>query len=146
MSKQDFNHVFPLSVRWGDADVYGHINNVEFMRYVESGRVAYCVDVMDLNLKAGMEAGWVLADMHCVYLQQVHYPALLEIRTRISKVGSKSATIVADIYAEGEQKPVLTSKGVIVWFDMLQQQSAPIPEQIKAQIAAFETSVEGLTA
>jgi len=41
---------------------------------------------------------------------------------------------------------VLTSKGVMVWFDMLQQQSAPIPEQIKAQIAAFETSVEGLTA
>jgi len=39
MSKQEFTHVFPLSVRWGDADVYGHINNVEFVRYVESGRV-----------------------------------------------------------------------------------------------------------
>ncbi|MGB1702527.1 MAG: acyl-CoA thioesterase, partial [Cycloclasticus sp.] len=63
MSKQDFSHVFPLSVRWGDADVYGHINNVEFVRYIESGRVAYCNDVMGLNLKAGMESGWVLADI-----------------------------------------------------------------------------------
>lgn len=143
MSKQDFSHVFPLSVRWGDADVYGHINNVEFVRYVESGRVAYCEDVMDLNLQVGMESGWVLADMHCAYLQQIHYPALLEVRSRISKVGNKSATILANIYVEGEDEPVLTSKGVMVWFDMLQQQSAPIPEYIRAKIAEFETSVEG---
>jgi len=142
MSKQEFTHIFPLSVRWGDADVYGHINNVEFVRYIESGRVAYCEDVMGLNLQVGMESGWVLADMHCTYLQQVHYPALLEVRTRISKLSNKSATVLANIYCEGKEEPALTSKGVIVWFDMLRQQSAPIPEHIKAKISAFETSVE----
>ena len=145
MSKLEFTHVFPLSVRWGDADVYGHINNVEFVRYVESGRVAYCEEVMNLNLKVGMESGWVLADMRCTYLQQVHYPALLEVHTRISKLSNKSATVLADIYCKGEEEPVLTSRGVMVWFDMKRQQSAPIPEQIKAKVASFEKSVEGLT-
>lgn len=145
MSKLEFTHIFPLSVRWGDADVYGHINNVEFVRYVESGRVAYCEEVMGLNLKVGMESGWVLADMHCTYLQQVHYPALLEVHTRISKVGNKSATVLADIYCKGEEEPVLTSRGVMVWFDMKRQQSAPVPEQIKTKVVSYEKSVEGLT-
>ena len=129
MSKQEFNHVFPLSVRWGDADVYGHINNVEFARYVESGRVAYCEEVMGLTLKAGIESGWVLADMQCRYLKQVHYPAVM----------------LADIYHKGEDTPVLTSRGVIVWFDMKRQQTAPIPNDIKAKVASFEQSVEGVT-
>ena len=142
MSKQNFSHVFPLSVRWGDADVYGHINNVEFVRYIESGRVAYCGDVMDLNLKAGMESGWVLADIQCSYLQQVHYPALLEVRSRISKISNKSATILANIYVEGEEEPVSTSKGVMVWFDMVKQQSAAIPEAIRAKIENFEVHLE----
>ncbi|AFT67659.1 MAG: acyl-CoA thioester hydrolase [Cycloclasticus pugetii] len=145
MSKQEFNHVFPLSVRWGDADVYGHINNVEFVRYVESGRVAYCEEVMGLTLKAGIESGWVLADMQCRYLKQVHYPALLEVHTRISQMGNKSATMLVDIYHKGEDTPVLTSRGVIVWFDMKRQQTAPIPNDIKAKVASFEQSVEGVT-
>jgi len=145
MSKQEFTHVFPLSVRWGDADVYGHINNVEFVRYVESGRVAYCEEVMGLKLKVGMEAGWVLADMQCTYLQQVHYPALLEVYTRISNMGTKSATVRADIYCKGENEPVLTSRGVMVWFDMKRQQTAPIPEDIRTKVASYEQSVEGLT-
>ena len=146
MSKQEFTHVFPLSVRWGDADVYGHINNVEFVRYVESGRVAYCEEVMSLKLKVGMEAGWVLADMQCTYLQQVHYPALLEVYTRISSMGTKSATVLADIYCKGENKPVLTSRGVMVWFDMKRQQTAPIPDDIRTKVASYEQSVKGLTA
>jgi Predicted thioesterase len=117
MSKQDFSHVFPLSVRWGDADVYGHINNVEFVRYIESGRVAYCGDVMDLNLKAGMESGWVLADIQCSYLQQVHYPALLEVRSRISKISNKSATILANIMLKGKKNLCQQAKGS--WYGLI---------------------------
>jgi acyl-CoA thioester hydrolase len=143
MSKQDFNHSLPIPVRWGDSDVYGHINNVQFVRFIESARVAYCEDVLNLKFVAGMESGWVLADIQCSYIQQVHYPALLEVHTRISKVGNSSATVLAEIYRKGEDSPVLTSKGVMVWFDMQTQQSASIPAQLKTLIANYEKSVEG---
>ncbi|MGB1702526.1 MAG: acyl-CoA thioesterase, partial [Cycloclasticus sp.] len=78
----------------------------------------------------------------CSYLQQVHYPALLEVRSRINKMSNKSATILANIYVEGVEEPVSTSKGVMVWFDMVKQQSAAIPEAIRAKIENFEARLE----
>ena len=144
MSKQAFTHVLPISVRWGDADAYGHINNVQFVRYLESGRVAYCEEVMQLKLAAGLKTGWVLAEINCCYIQQVHYPALLEVHTRISKVGNKSATVLSEIYREDEDKPVLTSTGTMVWFDIKNQHSALIPDKLKTMIVSYEKSVEGL--
>jgi acyl-CoA thioester hydrolase len=74
----------------------------------------------------------------------VHYPAALEVRTRISKIGNKSATILADIYRKGEDKPVVTSNGVMVWFDFVQQRASLIPEDVRQKIVVFEHVVEQL--
>lgn len=144
MSKQDFTQGMTMPVRWGDADIFGHVNNVQYIRYLESGRVAYCEEVLNLPLTADMKVGWLLADVQCAFLQQVHYPENLEVMTRISMIGSKSATVLAEIYREGDDTPVITSKGVMVWFDFEQQQTAPIPDAIKAKVGAYEILVEGL--
>ena len=145
MSKHEFTHLFSLPVRWGDADLLGHINNVQFVRYVESGRIAYCEDVLDIKYEVGIVSGWILADLQCGYQQQVHYPAELEVFTRISKIGNKSATVLADIYLKGADKPALKSKAIMVWFDFEKQQTTTIPDNIKSKIAGFEKSVDGLS-
>ena len=144
MSKQDFTHLLSVPVRWGDADIFGHVNNVQYIRYLESGRVAYCEDALNLPLEIGMKTGWLLADIQCAFLQQVHYPENIQVYTRVSKVGNKSATILAEIYREGENEPVITSRGVMVWFDFEQQKTMSIPDEIKAKISKFEKSIEGL--
>ena len=144
MNKQDFTHTTTVPVRWGDADIFGHINNVQYIRYLESARVAYCDEVLDLPLIADMKVGWLLADIQCAFLQQVHYPENLKVVTRISKIGNKSADVLAEIYREGEDTPVITSRGVMVWFDFERQQTALIPEAIKLKVASYEKSVEGL--
>jgi acyl-CoA thioester hydrolase len=144
MSKQGFTHKMTIPVRWGDADIFGHVNNVQYIRYLESARVAYCDEVLDLPLIANMKVGWLLADIQCAFLQQVHYPENLKVVTRISKIGNKSADVLAEIYREDEDTPVITSRGVMVWFDFERQQTALIPEAIRLKVASYETSVEGL--
>ena len=37
MQRADFKHFIELPVRWGDMDAFGHVNNVQYMRYL--GRV-----------------------------------------------------------------------------------------------------------
>ena len=142
MNKKDFSHVLELAVRWGDADVYGHINNVSFVRYVESGRVAYVDDVMNLSLVANMDAAWVLADIQCSFLQQVEYPCLLEVCTRVKKLGTKSITLETGLYRQGESEPVLSSVAVMVWFDFKGQKSANIPAEQRATISQYEKVLE----
>ena len=39
--------VHEQTVAWGDMDAFGHVNNVQYYRYIESARIAY---LMVLNI------------------------------------------------------------------------------------------------
>jgi len=41
-----FPVVVDIPVAWGDMDVFGHVNNVQYMRYFETARVKYFEELM----------------------------------------------------------------------------------------------------
>ncbi|GMV69431.1 MAG: thioesterase [Pseudomonadota bacterium] len=138
-----FVHRFPLAVRWGDMDAYGHVNNVNFLRYLESGRVAYAHEVYDRPVEAG-EQSIILADTQCAFKRQLHYPADIVILTRTASIGRTSMTM-EQIILQGGDLLVATSRSVLVWFDFPSQRPAVVPDGLKARIAAYETTPpEGL--
>ena len=51
MQRADFKHFIELPVRWGDMDAFGHVNNVQYRRYLESGRVAYIGEVLGIAME-----------------------------------------------------------------------------------------------
>ena len=136
MRQSDFRHFFELVVRWGDMDVFGHINNVHYFRYLESARIAYLQDALGLSLMA--EESVILADIQCSFLHQLHYPAVLEIGTRVSRIGASSIRLASAIYSKDKSTPVATSTGVLVWFDRLQQRSKPVPAAVREKAMSFE--------
>jgi len=138
MNRSQFKHLHPLEVRWGDADIFGHINNVQYIRYYESGRVTYCEEALGFEFKTGLDAGWILADIQCSYLKQLHYPASIEVATAISKVGTSSVELQAAIFIKGTEELVSTSKAVLVWVDLRAGRSAPIPSSQRECIELFE--------
>ena len=142
MSKADFTNILTIPVRWIDQDSIGHVNNAQYFTYLESGRVEYCNKVLDMQFVPGMKSGWILADIQCGYLQQIQFPEELEVCTRVSKIGNKSATVIAHIYREGETKPVATSQGILVWFNYTKQKTESIPESVKQLIIDYEKSVD----
>ena len=138
-----FAHRFALAVRWGDMDAYGHVNNVNFLRYLESGRVAYAHEVYGRPVAAG-EQSIVLADTQCAFKRQLHYPADVVVLTRTAGIGRTSMTM-EQIILQGEDLLVASSRSVLVWFDFSSQRPAVVPDGLKARIAAYEsTPPEGL--
>ena len=45
-----FRFFTPTPTRWGDCDRLGHVNNVQFVRYFESGRLDYFHQRLDVEL------------------------------------------------------------------------------------------------
>lgn len=45
-----FPVVIEIPVQWGDQDAFGHVNNTVYLRWLESGRIAYMtrIGVIDL--------------------------------------------------------------------------------------------------
>jgi acyl-CoA thioester hydrolase len=136
MQRADFRHFIELPVRWGDMDAFGHVNNVHSMRYLESGRIAYVEDVLGITLES--KENIVLANIQCSFLQQLHYPATVAVATRINRLGRSSLHIRCAIYRQGESEPVVTGKGVLVWFDFISHQAIPLPDPLRAAILNFE--------
>ncbi len=138
MKRNDFTHFYELSVRWGDADLLGHINNTEFLRYLESGRIDYCDHVLNLIYNKELSEAFILADVQCSFLQQIHYPSRLQIATRVSKIGNSSAELAAAIFCGDNEEPAATSISIVVWFDFSVQESRRIPDAIRENILKFE--------
>lgn len=143
-NREDFRHFFAENVRWGDCDMLGHVNNTLYIRYIESGRIAYTQDVLDSQLGGGARSGWILADLSCQFLAQVHFPESLAIGTRIVRVGNSSAVMQGNIFCSDSSTPAFASKVTLVWFNYELQRPERIPDTIRERVLAFEGAVEGL--
>jgi acyl-CoA thioester hydrolase len=138
VNRSDFAHFVSLPVQWGDMDTLGHVNNAIYFRYVESGRIAYFNAVgADAGLGGGGE-GPILADIQCSFIGQLRYPAQIDIGTRTAKIGTKSFAVEAGIFLAGEDAPVATSKAVVVWFDYVNQRTAPLPDTLRQRVLELE--------
>ncbi|MCP4488186.1 MAG: acyl-CoA thioesterase [Gammaproteobacteria bacterium] len=136
--RSDYRFLTSVPTRWGDADALGHINNVMFMRYIESGRLDYFEQVCSLRLEPGLKQGLVLASIKVDFIDQVHHPEQLVVGTGITRLGGSSFDIDASIFRPDANHPVFTSHGVGVWFDFANNKSQTIPSGIRNQIVNFE--------
>ena len=80
----------------------------------------------------------ILADIGCSFLQQVKYPATLEVGVRVKKIGSSSMQVEHALFYAGTQECVATARAVVVWFDFKNQRSAKVPDSLRADITALE--------
>lgn len=138
MQRSDFRYFTDMSTRWGDADALGHINNTLYARYYESGRVAYCSEILQMDFVHQMPTGVILADIKIAYIQQLHHPAELEIGSRISRIGNSSLDLDAAIFIKSEDQPISTSRAVVVWFDYKTNHTQAVPTDIREKLMQYE--------
>lgn len=134
--RSDFGHSTRIVVRWGDMDSLGHVNNAKFFTYDEQSRLEYFRLFDDVVPEMWKAQGLILARLGCDFLQQLHYPATLDIGFRITRFGRSSMDTESAMFS-GEQL-VAVSQGVVVWFDYRAQKAAAIPDVVKALIRQRE--------
>lgn len=136
--RSDFSHSTPIVVRWGDMDSLGHVNNAKFFTYDEQARLEYFKAFEDVVPNMWTAQGLILARLGCDFLQQLHYPATLDVRFRIVRFGRSSMDTESALF-EGDRL-VAVLQGVVVWFDYTAQKSAAIPEAVKGLIRSREAT------
>jgi acyl-CoA thioester hydrolase len=123
-----------VSPRFGDVDGLGHINNTVIAVWFELGRNAmFRIFEPNLNLS---HATWPLIMAHTDFdfVGELFFQYDVEIRTSISRIGTKSFTCYHEAWQEGR----LCAKGssVVVHYDFIAKESTPIPEDKKQALAA----------
>ena len=91
-------HVYLCPLRWADMDSFGHVNNVEFLRYLEQARV----DWMFITAKeAGVEEfslGTVVARHEIEYKRPLVYRAEpVRVETWVTDITNASFTVAYEV-------------------------------------------------
>jgi len=63
----DYRFFHPISVRYGDLDPQGHVNNAGFLTYMEGARVSYIRRLGLWDGKSFLEIGFILARVELDY-------------------------------------------------------------------------------
>ncbi len=135
-AREDYRHVIDLAVRWGDADMLGHINNAKYFTYAESARIAYFESLVGADPRTGTGGGFILANIGCDFLAQLHYPAQLEVGTRVTRIGRSSMQIEHAVFSGDIAYGALHA--TVVWFDYTTQKAVAVPETVRAFIRERE--------
>ena len=68
--------VVPVALRWADMDAQGHVNNVQYFRYMEQARIEW-LDATGCRGDAGVY-GPVVKTAGCTFQRALVYPAEIE--------------------------------------------------------------------
>ena len=102
-----------MPVRWGDMDAFNHVNNVVYLRYFESARIAYFEELHAVDFSPRGGIGPILAATSCAFKFPLPYPDTISIGARCVELAEDRLThhyrVVSHrhcrIAAEGEGAP-----------------------------------------
>jgi len=129
------SHLYTERVRFGDLDAMRHLNNVVFLRYFESARIAYLRELVPGHDPAHPERdefGLIFAECHINYRKPVYFDDLLEVRCTIGHVRRSSFRVEFDMRVEG--RLVSEGYGVLVGFDYPGEQAAVLPDSLRERL------------
>lgn len=104
-----------LSVRWGDMDAAGHVNNSRFFTYFEEARVEWMNEHLDDLQTEGTIP--VLAHASCSFERPVAHPATLTVEVYAESPGETSVTTHYRAHLADSEEQVAYGTAVLVWVD-----------------------------
>jgi acyl-CoA thioester hydrolase len=122
-------HEIQITVRFGETDALGHINNASYFTYLEEARIRFFEKIgYNMNTK---NWNFILASTKCDFLSQGFFNQILSIKTFVSRIGTKSFQLEHDIYCAQTGEHIASGNAVIVYFDFEKQKSEPIPDLLR---------------
>lgn len=129
-------HRLLAQLRFNDIDILGHLNNTVYFSLYDLGKARYMEEV-GLREAGPTPPASVIADIHCTYLQPIHYGDEIYILTHCSEIGDKSFVLEQEM-VDGEGNVRSKCRTVMVYLDMATGSPASVPESYRKLIKAYE--------
>lgn len=137
-----FKHSTPIQLRFADMDAFGHINNANYLTYLEEARIKYLDDIIHWDY------GWskmaiIMAHVDIDFKLPTLYKDDAVIYTRCSKLGTKSFTLEYKMIKieNGEEIILAMATTVVVMYNYEIKSSVHVPEEWKEAIKKFEENL-----
>jgi acyl-CoA thioester hydrolase len=100
-SKSDFVFYFPITTRWMDNDMFGHVNNVNYYSYFDTIINQFLIEQAEFVPQQSQQIGFIVKSS-CRYISPVSYPQKLIGALRVDRIGNSSVDYAVGIFKENE--------------------------------------------
>jgi len=128
--RSEYKYFVPITTRWHDNDVYGHVNNVTYYSYIDTVANHLLIHQGGLDIHKSDVIG-VVVGSSCDYFSSVAYPDELQGGLRMKKVGNSSVTYEVAIFKDGCEQAAAAGSFTHVFVSREDRRPTPIPDAIR---------------
>ena len=140
MPKQIFPFTLSLRLDWSEMDLFGHINNVAYFKYIQASRVNCWEQIGIQKLFDEQNKGGIVASIKMDFIKALHYPGVCNLQARIESIGNSSFGIHHQILNK-QNELCAEAHDVMVMFDFNTNCKIPFPENIKQQVIQLQEEI-----
>jgi acyl-CoA thioester hydrolase len=126
----------PLTTRWMDNDVYGHLNNVVYYSLFDTAVNRLLIEAGALDIHGG-EVIDLVVETHCNFFESLAFPQQIDAGVRVASQGRSSVRYEIGLFAEGADLCAARGHFVHVYVD--RDSRRPVAQLPAAYLTALNT-------
>ncbi len=132
-------HKAPIQIRFADTDMLGHVNNANYLTYMELARMSYFNEVVNDAVDWSKE-GVILAKSVIDYRRPILLEDQLHVHLCVDHISSKSFNFSYRfvVTKNGEETVYAEGSTIMVCFDYEFNKSIVMPDKWKERIKKYE--------
>ncbi|MFA6260147.1 MAG: acyl-CoA thioesterase [Bacteroidia bacterium] len=141
MTHHSDKKTYPLSltlrIDWSEMDEFSHINNLMFMKYIQSARVNYWQQIGLYQYFKEHRIGPMQILVNCRLIQPLFFPGEVTIKTRTVYIKNTSFSFEHALFNE-QQELVAEGTDVMVMYDFNRNEKVTFPAGFREAIELLE--------
>ncbi|MDT0641213.1 acyl-CoA thioesterase [Zunongwangia sp. F363] len=136
MDASEFKLSLEIRIDWSDLDVYQHVNNISYMRFLQSGRVNFWEATGIYKTYNTSSRGTMLVSTKCDFKKSLFYPGKAIVKTRLDYMKNSSFGLEHLVLNEDGETCAI-GKDVVVCFDFTENSTFRIPDELREIMRNF---------
>ena len=132
-TRDDYRWFIPITTRWMDNDVYGHVNNVVYYSWFDTIANRFLIEEGGLDIHDGESIGYIVHSQ-CSYLSAVAFPDRIEGGFRVNRLGNSSVEYGIAIFREGESAACAHGTFTHVFVDRRSEKPIAIADDVRSAL------------
>ena len=134
--RESYGWHVPITTRWMDNDVYGHVNNVVYYSFFDTVINRYLIERGGLDLHGGDVIG-LAVESACTYAGSLAFPDAVEGALRVAHLGSSSVRYEVGIFLVGESVARAYGRFTHAFVDRQTRRPVPIAGKMREALEAL---------
>lgn len=121
-------------------DLFGHINNVAYFKYIQAARVNYC-ELAGINtFNPDEKFSFAVAASSCQFKKPLFYPGDILVKTKVDWIKNSSLQL-SHIILDPQNNISAEATDVIVLFDYSKNSKSNVPVAVREKISLIENRI-----